>query len=135
VHEFNSNEGVLRCLERFEPQHGTRDPFYCAMILLNGLITNDKFCLTRQSQIKLQWSRKPYRFRPRKSAYALDETAHQGAYHETPVADTSSVSDHGRRRTAIGPSLPNALTMEPLDRVHHQARPLHNSPSSFGGNV
>jgi hypothetical protein len=135
VHEFDPNECVLGCLERFEPQHRPCHPLDTSMILLNGLITNDKFCLTRQSQIKLQWSRKPYRFRPRKSAYALDEPSHQGAYHEAPVADTSSVSDHGRRRTAMGPSLPNAPTMEPIDRVHHQARPFHNSPSSFGGNV
>jgi hypothetical protein len=79
VHEINPNERVLGCLERFKPQHGPCHPLYTSMILFNGLITNDKFCLTRQSQIKLQWSRKPYRFRPRKSAYALDETSHQGA--------------------------------------------------------
>src|SRR5215510_4942388 len=27
---------------------------------INGLITNDKFCLIRHSQIKLRWSRHPY---------------------------------------------------------------------------
>src|SRR5215470_17312245 len=94
--EFDPDQRVLGCLERFEPEHRPCDPFDGSMVLFNGLITNDKFCLTRQSQIKLQWSRKPYRFRPRKSAYALDEPSHQGAYHEAPVADTSSVSDHGR---------------------------------------
>ena len=103
------------------------------MILLNGLITNDKFCMIRQSQIKLRWSRKPYRFRPRQSAYALDETAHQGAYHETPVADTSSVAHHGRRGTTMGPHLSNAPTMEPSSRLRSQTRPLLNAPAALGG--
>src|SRR5262249_7224779 len=37
---------------------------------INGLVTNDKFCMSRQIQIKLRWSRQPYRFRPRNSRYA-----------------------------------------------------------------
>jgi hypothetical protein len=64
---------------------------------VNGLITNDTFCLIRHNQITLQWSRNLYRFRPRKSQYAPDETARQGRYHETPVADTALVSANCRR--------------------------------------
>ena len=135
VHELDTGQSTLGCIKGLESKHGTSHSLHGSMVLLNGLITNDKFCLTRQSQIKLQWSRKPYRFRPRKSAYALDETSHQGAYHETPVADTSSITDHGRRRTTMGPSLPHAPTMEPIDRLPDQTRPLNTSPSSCGGNV
>jgi hypothetical protein len=36
------------------------------VVLFNGMITNDKFCLIRQGRVKLRWSRRPYRFRPRK---------------------------------------------------------------------
>jgi hypothetical protein len=103
------------------------------MVLLNGVITNDKFCMIRQSQITLRWSRKPYQFRPRTSAYALDETSHPGAYHDTPLADTSSGAHHGRRGTTMGPRLPNAPTMEPSDRLPYQARVLHNAPAILGG--
>jgi hypothetical protein len=38
VHEINPHECVLGCLERFEPQHETSDPFYCSMILFHDII-------------------------------------------------------------------------------------------------
>ena len=38
VHEFDPNEGVLGCLERFEPSHGTGDPLDPSMILLDNII-------------------------------------------------------------------------------------------------
>src|SRR5262245_35367743 len=99
---------------------------------VNGLITNDKFCLIRRGQIKLQWSRNPYRFRPRKSQYAPDETSHQGGYHETPVADTASVSANGRRGTTLGSRLPVSHAMESTDRGDHRSRPL-NPPQDIIG--
>jgi hypothetical protein len=34
-----------------------------AEVELNGLITNDKFCLTRRGQLKLTWWRRPLRLR------------------------------------------------------------------------
>jgi hypothetical protein len=47
VHELNPRQGTLGGVERFEPQHGTGDPLHAAMVLLNGLITNDKLCMSR----------------------------------------------------------------------------------------
>ncbi len=49
VHEFDSNECVLGCLERFEPQHGPCHPLYTSMILLHDVIevfhlTDDDVC-------------------------------------------------------------------------------------------
>jgi hypothetical protein len=38
MHELDPNEGILGCLERFEPQHGPCHPFYCAMILLHNIV-------------------------------------------------------------------------------------------------
>ena len=37
VHEFDPDQGVLGCVERFEPQHGPCHPLHPAMILLNGM--------------------------------------------------------------------------------------------------
>ena len=102
---------------------------------INGLITNDKFCLIRHSQIKLRWSRNPYRFRPRKSQYAPDETSHQGGYHETPVADTASVSANRRRGTTLGSRLPVSHAMESTDRGDYRSRPLNPTPDIIGGDV
>src|SRR5262249_20283520 len=102
---------------------------------INGLVTNDKFCMSRQIQIKLRWSRQPYRFRPRNSRYAPHETSHQGAYHETSVADTSTVSGVGRRGTTVGSSLPASPAMEPTDRAAGHS-PSHHIPSSpIGGKL
>ena len=102
---------------------------------INGLITNDKFCLIRHSQIQLRWSRNPYRFRPRKSQYAPDETSHQGGYHETPVADTASVSANGRWGTTLGSRLPASHAMESTDRGDHRSRPLDPTQDIIGGDV
>ena len=38
VHELNPNEGVLGCLERFEPQHGPCHPLDTSMILLHNVV-------------------------------------------------------------------------------------------------
>ena len=42
-----------------EALHGSDSTFDCPVVLLNGLITNDKFCLTLTSQIRLSWARRP----------------------------------------------------------------------------
>src|SRR5262249_55597843 len=38
VHEFDSHQGVLGCVERFEPQHGPCHPLHCSMILLHNVV-------------------------------------------------------------------------------------------------
>src|SRR4030095_4707365 len=103
--------------------------------LVNGLVTNDKFCLSRQSQIKLRWSRKPYRSRPRKSAYAHTETSQQGGYHEPPLADTASVSGGGRRHATVGPSLSTSPAMEPAEPAARHSQPVHCSSLTIGGDA
>src|SRR5262244_1743399 len=38
VHEFDPDQGVLGCLERFDPQHGPCHPLYTSMILLHHVV-------------------------------------------------------------------------------------------------
>ena len=38
VHEFDPNQRVLGCLERFEPQHGPCHPLDTSMILLHDIV-------------------------------------------------------------------------------------------------
>jgi hypothetical protein len=38
VHEFDPDECVVGCVERFEPQHGSSDPFDGSMILLDDVV-------------------------------------------------------------------------------------------------
>jgi hypothetical protein len=87
------------------------------MVLLNGMITNDKFCLIRPCQVQLRWSRQPYRFRPRLSAYPLDETSHWEGSHETPLADTSAIPANGGRSAAMGSGVPIPASMDDTSRT------------------
>src|SRR5262249_20645743 len=38
VHKFYSNQDVLRCITRIEPQHGPCHPLYTSMILLHDVV-------------------------------------------------------------------------------------------------
>jgi len=38
MHEFDTGERPLGCVERFEPQHGPCHPLDCSMVLLDDII-------------------------------------------------------------------------------------------------
>jgi hypothetical protein len=118
-------------MERAQHQPGIDAAFHKTLVLVNGLITNDKFCLIRPSQLKLRWYRRPYRSRPRKPAYAPGETSRQGAYHETSVANPSILSGVGRRGKTLGSSLPMAPALEPTETARRRAPfpPLCSPPN------
>jgi hypothetical protein len=89
-----------------------------AVVLLNGLITNDKFCISRVSRQKLRYARRT-RTLPCKAvdsyAYPRDEERRGGA-NETTVESSSSVSADHECRAAVGPGLPTSPGMDPTDR-------------------
>ena len=64
VHQFIADRGCWAVSNDLNPSMGRVTRFTAAMILLNGMITNDKFCLIRHCQVQLRWSRQPYRFPP-----------------------------------------------------------------------
>src|SRR2546425_4090668 len=103
------------------------------MVLFNGMITNDKFCLIRQGRVKLRWSRRPYRFRPRKSDYAPDDRRHEESRHETALADTAAIATDSGRGTAVG----SGLSIPPgLGRTPRAPRRCHThtiTPTTDGG--
>src|SRR5256885_13199115 len=76
------------------------------------MITNDKFCMIRQGRVQLRWSRRPYRFRPRKSDYAPDEIRQEESRHETPLADTAAGPADGGRGAAVGAGLSISRVLE-----------------------
>jgi hypothetical protein len=60
--------------------------------LFNGLLTNDKFCMTRTGQLRLNHCRRPLRLRPsstEKKVYSASEKSECGGNHETPVENSS----------------------------------------------
>jgi hypothetical protein len=84
------------------------------MELLNGLITNDKFCLTRVSRQKLRYAR-----RRRVSPCAVDDgceylrdEGHHGGANEAEVETSASISTDRGCGTAVGSGLPASSGME-----------------------
>src|SRR5499426_3864783 len=97
------------------------------MVLLDGMVTNDKFCLIRRCQVQLRWSRQPYRFRPRKPDDLLDETSHREGSHETPLADTAAIPADDRRGTALGSGVPVPPTMDNTGRAVRRAHRISHT--------
>src|SRR6267143_7069000 len=97
--QLDAADGHCRVVEPFESEHRPDALLDPPMVLVNGLITNDKFCMARIGQQKLRYLR-----RPRSSTtchatdcreYLRDERQHRGGAHETTVASPSSASVDG----------------------------------------
>src|SRR5258706_14074488 len=79
--------------------------------VLNGLFTNDKFCLTRRGHLRLTWWRFPLRGRgkaARCDMAAPVEEAQRGGSDETAMARPPAAAAPPRRAAPVGPSLPAA---------------------------
>jgi hypothetical protein len=119
--EFNAHDHFTCIVETLELQHWIASLLDASMILLNGLITNDKFCMARIGRQKLRYLR-----RPRSSTtchatdcreYLRDERQHRGGAHETTVASPSSASVDGGCGAALGPDLPTSPGMDLTERA------------------
>jgi hypothetical protein len=74
----------------------------------NGLITNDKFCLSRTGRLALSWWRYPLRRRdpaPEGTDTVPDLEGDRGGGHETPLAGSPSDAAGFGRRSAVGSGL------------------------------
>src|SRR5215212_336551 len=63
---------------------------------LDGLITNDKFCFTRRSRLKL---------RPKRRGYPSRNGVRRGGIDETQLDRSARDGQSRRRRPSLGPSL------------------------------
>jgi hypothetical protein len=123
---------------RPEPQTRRNPLLDKPVVLLNGLITNDKFCLIRVSQQKLRYSRRP-RVRTCQTAgsyeYPRDEGQHRGGTNEATVANPSSVStDHGCG-AAVGSGLPTSPGMDPTERPGFCSTAFVSPSGRSGGEI
>ncbi len=69
---------------------------------LDGLITNDKFCFSRHSRLKL---------RPRRRRYPSRDKARRGGIHETQLGCSAHNGQSQRRRPSLGSGLPASPPM------------------------
>jgi hypothetical protein len=80
----------------------------------NGLITNDKLCLSRYGKLELNWSRYDV-YLKRKASTVLsccrDEITAQESNRETPVANSTSRHPTSGRTTTLGSSVPTSTAM------------------------
>ena len=99
---------------------GSDPPFYGSVILLNGLITNDKFCFIRRSPVKLEW-----RHRRRAAAdpaavatdYLREERTPFGGDHEAQMASSPSRLSDGGCGASVGSGLPTSPDMDGVERA------------------
>src|SRR5262249_20038164 len=80
---------------------------------LNGLFTNDKFCLSRPVALRLTWSRRPLRGRrahPASATYpprtSISESTRRGGPHAPPMAPASPDTPSSRRAAPVEPGVP-----------------------------
>src|SRR5262249_14167599 len=78
----------------------------------NGLITSDKFCLTRRGRLRLSWPRARVMGRTDPAAYLPDELSHRGGGHETPVAGAPNYASDGRCPAPLGSGLSASPAMD-----------------------
>lgn len=81
---------------------------------IDGMITNDKLCLSRMSKLTLTWSRYDvYLQRMAKASveYPLDEPVHQGGNYGTALAHSATDESTSGRPTALGSGLPTAFEL------------------------
>src|SRR5689334_10922269 len=88
------------------------------VIGINGLITNDKFCLSRTAHLPLGYCRLPDHLKQvlsLTSGYAStqDVSSRQGGPHETtPVEDHTPICSTSRCPAPLGPSLPVSYELD-----------------------
>jgi hypothetical protein len=133
VHRFITLDGPLGRSKCPKPQPRVHAAFHKSMILFNGVVTNDKFCLIRHCQVQLRWSRQPYRSRPRRADDLLDETSHREGSHETALAGTTAIPANGGRGAAMGSGVPIPAALDDTDRAVHRVRPI--SHTTGGGDA
>jgi hypothetical protein len=89
---------------------------------LNGLITNDKFCLTRHINLRLTWSRSPLPPLPQASRIYLPVESTQadaqwGGGHETAMARPAPGGPPAGRATTLGSRLPTPAGVDDVESI------------------
>ena len=107
-------------MELSEVLLGVDPAFDGAMVLLNGLITNDKFCFIRLSALKLEWRRRRREIAIRKAGLAnnlREERTLPGGDDEAQMANSPSMQSDGGCGATVGSGLPTSPRMDSVERA------------------
>jgi hypothetical protein len=103
---------ALRRREALEAAHASRAPFHAAVVLLDGLLANDKFCLVRRSRLRLSWSRLALRERSRRASAASAESLQSGGTDAMPVDRAPDDAAGAGRPASMGSGLPGRAVLD-----------------------
>lgn len=85
---------------------------------LNGLITNDKFCLIRTGRLALSGWRRPLRLRdPAPATYLHEVSVPRGGPYEAVMASAPIAADEPGWGAAVGSGLPAPAALGDADRA------------------
>jgi hypothetical protein len=96
----------------------TKAVFELAVVVLDGLITNGKFCCTRRVRLGLTWWHRPLRLR--RSGLQTDAVL-VGEPYEPDLDRLPPVQPPPRRRPSLGSGLPAAGALDSRARRRHPA--------------
>ena len=102
-------------LTLFEPTHGPVALFNASMVLLNGLITNDKFCMSRISLSRVHWARRPPQ---RRAPPAMTDYLHNDSDHYASHTDSAGSAWESPPRSAEHGEIAEQRAGRSLD-AHH----------------
>jgi hypothetical protein len=125
VHRFDFLNRSPGRVKGSEPLTRSDPPLDGSVVLLNGLITNDKFCFIRVSRLKLEWKRRR-RGIPVHNAdlpnYLREEVTLSGGDHEARMASSPSVQPHGGCGATMGSGLSTSPDMDSVERAGFRSR-------------
>jgi hypothetical protein len=102
------------------------------------MITNDKFCLSRNGQLHLSWSRiglyERRRSLPPKVGYPSRNANHSGESRETTMAPSSPDQSEIGRSATLGSGLSTAAAVEPSARDEQLAADQNHPKPNSGDN-
>src|SRR3954452_8767345 len=104
-HGLDPGQGAPRRPEARKAEHRPGPALDAAVVLLDGLIANDKFCLVRRTRLRLSWSRRSLRDRSTRASAPSAEALLTGGTDAMPVDRTSDDAAGPGRPTPLGPSL------------------------------
>jgi len=85
---------------------------------VNGLITNDKFCLIRRGRLTLSWWRRPLRLRdPATATYLHEVSVPRGGPYEAVMASAPIAADEPGGGAPVGSGLPAPAALGDANRA------------------
>jgi hypothetical protein len=97
-------------METAEAEPRSDQAFHAPMVLLDGLIANDKFCLVRRS--RLRWSRLALRERSKRAGTVPALSLQSGGTDAMPVDRASDDAANSGRPASMGSGLPGGAGLD-----------------------